>query len=458
MRRLYPTLALLLLASACTKDAVETPDAAADGYLAGGEGTIFSQGPDAYTFPLANLDAAGVEQHFLADGAFGQQFVSAPAPKFGGVGPLFNQNACESCHVRNGRGIVPQFDGDPATGLLLRLSLNGDIDPEFGGRAVPGYGTQLQTKGVFGVTVEGKLAKTETLERFRYADGSGVELSRPRYTIGDPYAPLPADVRISPRLAPAVHGLGLLEAIREADILALADAEDHNRDGISGRPNQVWDVLAKAPRLGRFGWKAEQPTAAQQAADAAHNDMGLTNFYFPEEHCDGQENCVDFRQNDNDLDRETIELLAFYFQTVAVPARRDLTKAIVRQGQQIFAQLNCGSCHHPEFTTGSHEIQALAQQRIFPYTDLLLHDMGPGLADDRPTFAAGGQEWRTAPLWGVGLAQVVNPKATFLHDGRAKTLEEAILWHGGEAETSKQAFAKLSAGERTALIDFVSSL
>ena len=426
--------------------------------MAGGEGTSMSAGPDAYTFPLANLAAADVEKHFLADGAFAQQFVSAPAPQFGGIGPLFNQNACESCHVRNGRGIVPRFAGDPSTGLLLRISDGDATDALTGAKPVAGFGLQLQTKGVFGVRVEGTLAAETTREMFRYADGEQVELERPRYRIADPYTTLPTDLRISPRLAPAVHGLGLLEAIREDDIRRLADEHDADGDGVSGRVNMVYDVLAQAYAVGRFGWKAEQPTAAQQAADAAHNDMGLTSFYFPEEHCEGQDNCNDFRQNNHDLDSATVDLMAFYFQSLAVPARRDLERAEVRRGKLLFSQLNCSSCHYPTFTTGTHEIAALSNQLIYPYTDLLLHDMGAGLADNRPSYRASGQEWRTPPLWGVGLAQVVNPRATFLHDGRAKTLEEAILWHGGEAATSRDQFAQLPQIDREALLAFVRSL
>jgi CxxC motif-containing protein (DUF1111 family) len=425
--------------------------------LAGGETTIFSSGPDAFTFPLANLTNEDIQKHFIADGIFGQQFVSAPANQFGGIGPLFNQNSCESCHVRNGRGIVPQFDGDPSTGLLLRLSipgegLNGAIIP------APGFGGQLQHKAIFNVTAEGKLSRTEVTELIQYLDGGSVTLTKPTYHIVESYIPLPVDLLISPRLAPAVHGLGLLEAIPAEDILALADEHDADGDGISGKPNMVWDVLAQELRLGRFGWKAENPTANQQAADAAHNDMGLTSYYFPVEHCDGQSNCQDGLQNEHDADEETTNMFAFYFQTLAVPAQRDYDDPAVIRGRELFQTINCSACHHPRYVTGVHDIVSLTGQTIYPYTDVLLHDMGEGLSDHRPTYRANGQEWRTPPLWGIGLTQIVNPKATFLHDGRAKTLEEAILWHGGEAEASKEQFRKMGASDRDALIAFLNSL
>ena len=456
MKRFFGIGLVLLIVIACHDEGPVTPGQP-ESVLSGGETTIFSTGPDAFTFPLANLDQADIEKHFVADGIFGQQFVSAPADQFGGIGPLFNQNSCESCHVRNGRGIVPQYQGDPNGGLLLRLSMpglgeHGHIIP------VPGFGGQLQNKAIFNVAAEGKMGSTEVLELVNYLDGMNAQIVKPTYSIEHPYVELPGGVLISPRLAPPVYGLGLLEAIPDADILAAADESDIDGDGISGKPNMVWDVLAQAVKIGRFGWKAEQPTAGQQAADAAHNDMGLTSFYFPTEHCEAQINCEDGLQSGYDADDETTIMFAFYFQTLAVPAQRNFDDPKVIKGTQLFKDLNCASCHKPKQITGAHEIAPLSYQTIFPYTDMLLHDMGEGLADHRPTYHASGQEWRTAPLWGIGLTQVVNPKATFLHDGRARTLEEAILWHGGEAEASKEAFMVLSQNDREAVIAFLESL
>jgi CxxC motif-containing protein (DUF1111 family) len=449
-------LVMMIMMVSCREDDPVIPGQP-ESVLAGGDCTIFSTGPDAFTFPLPNLDQAGTERHFIADGIFGQQFVSAPAAQFGGIGPLFNQNSCESCHVRNGRGIVPQYDGDPNSGLLLRLSVPGS-GPYGSIVPVPGFGGQLQNKAIFNVAAEGKIARTDITQLVHYLDGLSVELIRPNYSITQPYMDLPAGVLISPRVAPPVHGLGLLEAIPDAEILTAADETDADGDGISGKPNMVWDVLAQSIRIGRFGWKAEQPTASQQAADAAHNDMGLTTFYFPGEHCDGQSNCVEGLQSEYDADDETTKMFAFYFQTLAVPAQRDFDDPEVIKGKQLFNQANCTSCHTPKHMTGPHEITSLSNQTIFPYTDLLLHDMGEGLADLRPTYQANGQEWRTPPLWGIGLTQIINPKATFMHDGRAGTLEEAILWHSGEAETSKEAFRTMSLSDRNALISFLLSI
>jgi CxxC motif-containing protein (DUF1111 family) len=226
----------------------------------------------------------------------------------------------------------------------------------------------------------------------------------------------------------------------------LADPEDQNQDGISGRPNEVWDVSAKSTALGRFGWKANTPNLLQQTAAAYVNDMGITNPLFRE------------GNGETDIDRQTLENAAFYVQTLGVPARTLLDDSQVKRGEKLFAQANCSACHVPELRTGKYKVKALANQTIHPYTDLLLHDMGEGLADNRPDFKATGTEWRTSALWGIGLTQTVLPYSGYLHDGRARTLEEAILWHGGEAQASKEAFAKMSKRDRAALVRFLNSL
>jgi CxxC motif-containing protein (DUF1111 family) len=240
--------------------------------------------------------------------------------------------------------------------------------------------------------------------------------------------------------------LGLIEAVPEADILALADPEDRDGNGISGRPNYVWNVQQQADTLGRFGWKANQPTLLQQTASAYANDMGVSNPLFPDH--DGNQ----------DIDDEIVELATLYVQTLAVPGRTALDNPQVQRGERLFTQANCTACHIPQLRTGSHEIPALANQTIHPYTDILLHDMGPELADHRPDFQASGNEWRTTPLWGLGLVQTVLPYSGYLHDGRARSLEEAILWHGGEAEASKEVFRQMNPDDRSALIQFLKSL
>ncbi len=449
------SFSLLLSLASCQKDDDASP--AADEHLAGGETTIFSAGPDAFTFPLANLDDAGLQRHAEADAAFGQQFVTYPATIFGGLGPVFNQNACESCHVRNGRSQPPASTGDPASGFLLRLSLPG-AGAHGEPLAVPGFGGQLQTKAIFGEAPEGLLSMSFVQEIVEFLDGSTVTLQRPVISIENAYQQLPQDLLTSLRNAPPVHGLGLLEAISEADILAGVDENDSNGDGISGKANLVWDVKGQKMSLGRFGWKAGNPTAEQQTAAAFNNDMGITNSYFSAETCDGQANCQTGLNDELDVNDDFLEVTAFYFQTLGVPAARNLKDSQVKKGKALFAEAKCSSCHVPSHQTGSHAIAQLSNQTIFPYTDLLLHDMGEGLADHRPEFLADGNEWRTPPLWGIGLTKTVNPKATFLHDGRAKTLEEAILWHGGEAEASKEFYKKLSKEERAAMVAFLEAL
>lgn len=420
----------------------------------GGDTTVNSSGTDAYTFPLANLDAAGLQKHLAADAPFGQQFVTAPSSQAGGLGPLFNQNSCESCHIRNGRGIVPEFEDDRQSGLLLRLS-RGLLDGK--PIAVPGFGTQLNTKAIFGVEAEGKLSKSEIVEILKYLDGEEIEITKPIYTIKNPYKELPSDLLLSPRNPSPVFGLGLIDAIASSDIIKQEDQDDKNKDGISGKASLVMDIRTQQMTLGKFGWKAEQPNAHQQAADAAHNDMGLTNSLFKNEHCEGQNNCVEGLQTALDADDETLDLFTYYFVTLAVPARR-LPNASINKGEKIFVNLKCNACHTPKYITGDYPIKQLSNQIIFPYSDFLLHDMGEGLTDFRPVNNANGYEWRTPPLWGIGLTKVVNSKATFLHDGRANTIEEAILWHDGEAKKSKEEFKKLNKEDRKALLDFINSL
>lgn len=451
-------LAIALLSFSCGKDDDDTLPYAETELMPGGEGTISSSGPDAYTFPLSNLSGDNITRHFEADAAFEQSFVTFPSTQAAGVGPLFNQNSCASCHIRNGRSQPPSSFTDANSGLLMRLSM-----PGAGAHGEPlpvdGFGGQLQTKSIFGVSPEGKLELNYIEQIVAFLDGTQVSLRNPQYQIVQTYQPMPAGVLTSPRNAPPVFGLGLLEAIPESDILALADEHDSDGDGISGKPNYAWDIASQQMKLGRFGWKAANPTLAQQTADAFHQDMGVTSaFYFPLEHCEGQSNCSTGIGNEPDITREFAELTAFYSQSLGVPAPRNFSKADVQAGRRLFLDIGCAGCHVPKYTTGAHATSELAAQTIYPYSDMLLHDMGEGLADHRPDFLANGLEWRTPPLWGIGLTQIVNSKATFLHDGRARTLTEAILWHGGEGEAAKEKFRKLSQTEREQVLRFLESL
>jgi CxxC motif-containing protein (DUF1111 family) len=265
----------------------------------------------------------------------------------------------------------------------------------------------------------------------------------------------------SARIAPPVIGLGLLEAIPEADLLAHADPEDADGDGISGRANRVWDRRNDTTAMGRFGWKAGQPSLRQQNAEAFANDMGLTSHLVPTDSCSpAQHDCLAMPNGgDAEVSDSILDNVTFYTRNLAVPARRNVDDKQVLAGKSLFFQANCQGCHVAVFTTGAEAAEPeLANQTIRPYTDLLLHDMGPGLADGRPEFLANGQEWRTPPLWGIGLTEAVNGHTQFLHDGRARNLMEAILWHEGEAAQSRDAVLAFDASQRAALLAFLNSL
>jgi CxxC motif-containing protein (DUF1111 family) len=341
----------------------------------------------------------------------------------------------------------------------VRLSIPG-TDAHGGPNPVPGYGVQLQQRAIYGVTPEADVKIDYVEKQFQYADGTSYSLRFPTYTIINPYTPMPADVMLSPRVAPPVFGLGLIEAIAEEDILAKADEDDSNADGISGKPNYVWSVVDQKKVLGRFGWKANNPTLLQQSAGAYNEDMGITSYIFPKESSYGQpQYSVVASATSLDVSDSLLTDVAFYIRSLAVPARRDADNVDVLNGKRIFTAIQCAACHIPKTKTKTDvSFPAISSQTIYPYTDLLLHDMGPDLADNRPDFDASGQEWRTPPLWGIGLTLVVNGHNNFLHDGRARSLTEAILWHGGEAAQAKDAFVKLSQSDRDALVKFLGSL
>lgn len=439
----------------CSKDE-ETPlEIIPEFAYSGGATTIFDASSHAFATPAPNLSLASFDKHLAGDLAFEQVFVTAPAVVNPGLGPVFNNNSCVSCHVRNGRS-RPAMNGDELSGFLIRLSVPG-TDPHGGPKPVPYYGTQLQTRAIYGQEREAGFAPQQIEKIVTFLDGTSQTLMRNEYVITDQYAPMPADLMTSPRVAPAVFGLGLLEAIPEQSLLAIADENDSDGDGISGKPNYVWNVETQEMSLGRFGWKALHPTAIQQTADAFHQDMGITNSLFKGESCLDQSNCPD-TDNEIDIDDEALDVTAFYFQSLATPGMRNYNDEKVLAGKQLFSELKCGSCHTPKHITGAAVIPELENQTIYPYTDLLLHDMGEGLADNRPSFDATGREWRTPPLWGLGLLPVVNGHSRLLHDGRARTIEEAILWHGGEAATSQRAYTELTPTERAQLLAFLKAI
>ncbi len=426
----------------------------------GGETTAFSKGRNAFELSARNLTNEERRIFEVGDSFFNQNWVTAPSSTEArdGLGPTFNAQSCSSCHAHDGRARPPEHDEDPVRGLLLRLS----VDSPDGPVDEPHYGDQLQDRAVLGTPVEGRISIRYESIPGRYPDGTLYSLRKPTYAVLDPaFGELDKTVMISPRIAPATIGMGLLEAIPQDIILALADPDDSDADGVSGRPNMVWDVRRGQYVVGRFGWKANQPSVEQQSAAAFLGDIGITSSLFAEENCPSAQAACRALPNGGspEIPDERLAKVTLYVQTIAVPAMRNVDDADVQQGARLFVRIDCAICHTPRHVTGQdHPIPALRNQTIYPYTDLLLHDMGEGLADNRPDGQATGREWRTPPLWGIGLVETVNGHTTLLHDGRARNIEEAILWHGGEAEGSRDSFKALSREEREALLKFLRSL
>ncbi len=391
----------------------------------------------------------------VGDSFFTQNWVTAPASTEArdGLGPMLNAQSCSSCHIRDGRGAA---DGEQP-GLLFRIGIIHDGAAQ----SDPVYGDQIQDRAILGVEPEASIRTIYTEETGTYPDGATYRLRRPVHELDDlAYGDVSVETVLSPRLAPPVFGAGLLEAVPEDDVVGRADPDDADNDGISGRPNRVLEVASGETTLGRFGWKANVPTVEQQVAAAFIGDIGITSSLFPADNCTPtQVACAGaINGGSPEITQELFDQVVFYNRTLAVPARRNLEEPGVVAGAALFEEAGCASCHQPRHETGASDIEALADQVIYPFTDLLLHDMGPDLADGRPDGEATGSEWRTPPLWGIGLTETVNGNVNFLHDGRARSLEEAILWHGGEAEEAKRAFIGLSSGQRTELIEFLESL
>lgn len=464
-------LMLVLLAfTACNKDViVETPEElivveVEEGEeLPGGKlNTVLDTSPNAFSFPSPALKKNDKLSFFTGNSFFKQNWVAAPASTKArdGLGPTFNARSCASCHFKDGRG-SPEFAGEFTTGLLLRLSVPG-TDAHGGPKGDAVYGGQLNEHGISGVKGEGTIKVSYKEVEGQFPDGEKYSLREPEYSIGNPeFGEISKGIMISPRVGQQVIGMGLLEAIKEKDILKKVDLDDKDKDGISGKANMVWDAVNKKKALGRFGWKANQPSLRQQTAGAFLGDLGITTSLFSGQNCpDVQKGCCDAPEDGTpELDDTKLDRTVLYITNLAVPARRDHKDATVLKGKKIFNEINCSSCHTPKYTTGKHpRFDNLSNQKIWPYTDLLVHDMGDALADNRPDFEATGNEWRTPPLWGIGLFQTVNRHTFLLHDGRARNVQEAILWHGGESEESKKEFMKLSKEDRQAVLKFLNSL
>ena len=375
-----------------------------------------------------------------------------------GLGPLFNANTCMHCHPGNGAGVAVNKDGSMTRSLLLRLSHKEPKDAalikKIGFEPDSTYGAQLSKNGNHDVVAEGEpVVKYENIEG-EYPDGTAYTLRKPTYSvINKGYGAFDEDTILAPRIGSALIGLGQLELISEKDILAHQDIEDKDGDGISGKANYAFDPETNSTKLGRFTWKASATTVKHQTAGAAHNDMGLTNPLFPMHNCTKkQESCLKEAEKGRfefELPAQRLDAIDYYLSNLAIPKQRDPEKHT--EGAKLFKSLNCTACHVERYKTASGIT-------IKPYSDLLLHDMGEALADGRSEFLASGSEWRTPPMWGIGLYKKVSGEANYLHDGRARNIEEAILWHGGEAEQSKKDFMALGKISRQKVLDFLKSI
>lgn len=413
----------------------------------GGETTVDDAGHNAFGRALDNADPGDWPRMWEGKRIFIRRFSAAT-----GLGPVYDASSCSGCHFKDGRGGPPSVlaPAPDATGpqpppLIYRLG------PQLGDAT--GWGAQLQAYAVDRAP-EGRVVVTRAPLGGRYADGTPYELHQPHYRLEGTQQQL----ALAPRVPPTLVGIGLLEAVATADLLAWADPDDTDDDGISGRPR--WLATEAQTRLGRFGWKADQPTLLAQTAAALAEDIGITTASRPAAN-----------RGPVELSDEALGDLVHYLRMLAPPAqRRDPADASrIARGERRFVDIGCAACHRPTLRTASPSSiagpAALAEQTIHPYTDLLLHDLGPALADppgtaagDTDPGAASVAEWRTAPLWGLGLLETVNGGLHLLHDGRARSFEEAILWHGGEAEPARRRFEALAREDRDALVAFLKAI
>ncbi len=467
-RLLHPFVIVAFALAACTGANVDAgiADLSSAPEASGGDTTIRDVTSSAYSFAARNLSEEERKAFELGSHFFNQGWVTAPASASGndGLGPVFNAASCSTCHSKAGRGAPPENVGDEFVGVLMRLSVPGS-SPHGGPNAEPSYGLQFQQRSILGVPAEGRVRVDYSEQPGSFASGERYSLRAPKYVFeGLNFGDFASGTMSSPRVARAMIGLGLLQAVDASVVRGHADIDDTNRDGISGRANEVWDEQAQATRLGRFGWKANQPTVEQQVYEAFLSDLGITSVPASTENCKSVQNaCMSAPSGGTSAEPELSEqkrvAITRWNMTLAVPARRHWKEPEVARGEALFHQAGCAGCHLSQMQTSVLEgYPALSNQTIRPYTDLLLHDMGSELADGRPDYLASGREWRTPPLWGIGLLKTVNKHQYLLHDGRARGFAEAILWHGGEASGPREMFYDMSASDRAALLAFLGDL
>ncbi|ALF60746.1 thiol oxidoreductase [Psychrobacter urativorans] len=462
----------------------------------GGDTGIKITSSESYSMPSSNLTASRKGNFFIGNAFFKQPWVIAPASTDSrdGLGALFNVAACQSCHIKDGRGHAPMTSDSDADSLLIRLAMPATTDAQrqqlqnslIEKVVHPIYGGQLQDRGIQGVPAEARIKIQWTDKPVTFADGHIETLRAPTFHLTNPgYGAFDDELMISPRIALPMIGLGLLDQIPDDDIKKQAvnnhKKADNSGNLIRGKFNLAMDPQTGKVGLGRFGWKAGQTKLLTQNQSAFNEDMGLTSSIRPHESCmPAQTACLkatpgaDEQGNGKpavEVSDDVAKFVEFYTRNLAVPHRRHADDKLVLAGKKRFYDMGCQSCHTPRYQLPKTKDDNLEQhgQVIYPYTDLLLHDMGDDLADRtiagklppknvQVEFLANSYEWRTPALWGIGLAQTVDAQATFLHDGRARTLMEAVLWHGGEAAKQREQVLQLDKKGRAELTAFLQSL
>ena len=445
-----------------------------DSFFSGGETTNIANNKNAFSLVAKNLEEYLKIDFLVGNALFERIWEDAQVSKNDtkdGLGPFFSASSCEQCHSGDGRGHLPDenFGDIDSISAVIQIgwAKKGKIEllkyiPD------PVYGSQISEFSVKNVLKEADIIFKYDYKPEMFNNGIIVELRKPTILLKNlNYGKIGEDTKFSARIAQPIIGLGLIESISDLDILSNEDELDLNKDGISGKANRVWDIISNKETIGRFGWKASQPTVYQQIADAFFNDMGLSNTLHK-----NPSNCSTFQTicnqipngnsveyNDLEVSNEQLDLITFYSKQLGVPARRNINDKDVIAGKKIFYELSCHSCHVEKFQTSNNaEYNNLKKQTIYPYSDFLLHEMGEGLADSLSEFLANGNEWRTPPLWGLGLTETVSGRQSYLHDGRARTITESILWHGGEAEEIKKDFLKLDVIQLNSILKFLESL
>lgn len=468
-RRFLPVAAI---AAALSLVGLADADPDADRSRSAGTFTLERFDQAAYSEPAPVLNAKQRQAFMFGRNVFNRKWAAVVSLNGDwGLGPTFNATQCSECHVRDGRGRVPVQRDEQLLSLLVRISIPGE-DEHGGPKPDPAYGDQIQNRALQGQSVdffyshepipaEAELYLDWEERAVSLADGERVLLRQPRLRIEHlNFGPLGPEVMTSLRIAQPLIGLGLLDAVPDETLQALAQRQ--KEQGVNGRVNIVWDAIKQRAALGRYGWKANQASLKQQSAAAAIGDMGVSSNLFPDQNCPPvQELCRrELPGNVPEMVNHELDALEFWLRGLAVPARRNVQNAQVRRGEQLFMEAKCAVCHVPEMRTAAlfAPLPQLANQTFHAYTDLLLHDMGAELADGRPDFQAGPRDWRTPALWGLGLSEVVNGSAVMLHDGRARNATEAILWHGGEAEPARELFRNMPKSDREALLKFLESI